>query len=154
MFHLYISNVSRFLTITKIFFSNFCKICKIYKISSCLMVFSDHQNYEIFQILLFPKKKKNQNLIFAPLHSACFSDIFAHLPTYLDTTTAVHKYCTQVFTTLANTLVIWTSWWCTFSLGTWVKMISQIYLDSTMFFSKSIYLPILKVIFIWYSISH
>ena len=117
--------------IMKIFFPNSCKFAKFRFVES---LFSDHQNNEIFQMsyimLLFSKKKNNQKLIFAPLHSACFSNIFAHLPTYLDTTTAVHKYCTQVFTTLANTLVIWTSW-CTFSLGTRVKIISQRYLHST-----------------------
>ena len=125
--HLY--KVSRFWMIMEIFFSNSCKI------SFCLITFfwSSKQwnlsNIIIILLCIFTKRN-NQKLIFAPLHSACFSNIFAHLPTYLDTTTAVHKYCTQVFTTLANTLVIWTSW-CTFSLGSRVKIISQRYLHST-----------------------
>ena len=128
--HLY--KVSRFWMIMEIFFSNSCKICKI---SFCLITFfwsSKQWNLSnvIHNAVIFKEKENNQKLIFEPLHSACFSNIFAHLPTYLDTTTAVHKYCTQVFTTLANTLVIWTSW-CTFSLGTRVKIISRRYIHST-----------------------
>ena len=105
----------------QIFFSNSCKI------SFCLIAFFRSKLWNLSKVInaiIFKEEKNNQNLFFSPLHSACFSNIFAHLPTYLDTTTAVHKYCTQVFTTLANTLVIWTSWWCTFSLGTRVKIIS------------------------------
>ena len=83
------------------------KLLQICKISFCWITFFwSSKQWNLSNIMhnatIFKERKITKNSFL--LHSACFSNIFAHLPTYLDTTTAVHKYCTQVFTTLANTM--------------------------------------------------